>query len=96
VRAELGGRRRELAAGALRAELGVGGVALMAERIAEVLARPRHAIELVGGQVVAEHVAAVVGEPERAVDRAPVEADGVADPARDRLDRAAVRRSFAG
>ena len=81
---------RELAARALRAELRIGRVALVAERIAEVLAGARHAIELVGRQIVAEHVAAVVGEPERAVDRAPVEADRVAHAARDRLDRAAV------
>ncbi len=79
---------REFAARALRAELGIGRVALVAERKAEVLAAARDVVELVGGQVVAEQVAAVVGEPERAVGRVPVEADRVAHAARDGLDRA--------
>ena len=62
----------------------------MAVREAELLASLGGVVQLVAGQVVAQHVAAVVGEPERLVERAPVEADGVAHAARHHLRLAAI------
>ena len=59
----------------------------MAVREAEVLARPRQPIQLVGRLVVAQPVAAIVREPQLARVRMEVEAHAVPDPARDDLRR---------
>ena len=90
VRAELDGRRVELAARAALAVLGVGQVALVAERVAEVHALLRRAVQRVVGQVVADPVAGVVGEPEVLGARVPVEADRVAHAARVDLHHAGL------
>src|SRR5438105_3787755 len=77
VGAELLNGRLRRRAGALRSELRIRHIALMAEWKAEVEARLPGDIELVVRQVVAEHVAAVIGEPQLARLRVPIEADGV-------------------
>jgi hypothetical protein len=85
VRPEVLRRRGELAASVLRAEIRIADRAAVAVRIAEALAAPRDAIELVGRLVVAELVAPVVGEPQFPRARVPVEAHRVAHAARDDL-----------
>ena len=73
----------EVAAGMSPAEFGVGDIALIAIRRAEMLADLGQAIEFVLRHVFRHPVAAVVGEIELLGFRMPVEADGVADAARD-------------
>ena len=63
---------------ALRAELRVGDVPLMAEGEPEVEAGLRRNVQLVVRHVVAHPVAAVVGEPQLARHRVPIEPDAVA------------------
>ena len=65
--AELDHRRRELRALVSHAELRIRHVALVAVRIAEMLADLGDVIELVARHVVAEPVARVLGEPESPV-----------------------------
>ncbi len=90
VRAELARRRRELVAAPPGAELGIGQVAAVAVRVAEIQAGARRVIELVGRHVVAQQVAAVVGEPELAGARVPVETHAVADALGEHFEVAAV------
>src|SRR6266511_205730 len=71
---------------ALRAELGIRHVALMAVWKAEVQAGLVRHIELVVRHVVAEHVAAVVGKPQFVRRRMPGKADAVADALGERLE----------
>src|SRR6185503_6705651 len=89
VRAKEPGWRGELRARAPRVVLGVAQAVAVTEGKAEVLARAREAVQLVGRLVVAEPVAPVVGEPELAGLRLEVEADAVAHAARDHLGTAA-------
>jgi hypothetical protein len=91
VRAERAGGRRELRAGAPRAELGVAEPFAVAVGEAEVLAGLREVVQLVGWLVVAQPVTSVVGEPEGAGLGMEVEAHAVADAARDDLRAAAAR-----
>jgi hypothetical protein len=90
MRPQLPRRRLEFAALAPRAEFRVGDLAAVAEGVAEMQPGARRAVEFVGRAVVAQHVAAVVGEPQRAIDRAPVEADAVPHAAREDLAPGAV------
>ena len=72
------------------AEFGIGNIALVAIRRAEILADLGDAVELVLGNVLRHPVAAVVGEVELLVLRIPVEADGVADAEGDHFGAGAV------
>src|SRR5207249_8266233 len=91
VRAQERGGLDEVVAGLAPSELGIGEIALMAVRVAEVLlARLREAVQLVLGKVLREPVALIVGEPELARLRMEVETDGVAHAAGDDLHTAAV------
>ena len=87
------GGRLELAARLLVAELGIGIVAGVAVREAEVQPGLRRVVQLVGRHVVAEHVAAVVGEPELLRRRMPVEADACCA-RRARISRVPVPSGF--
>ena len=91
MRAELDGRGCEFRAFALRAELGVGQVALVAIRIAEVHARCGRVVQFIAWHIVAQHVAAIVGEPQFPGFRMPVETDRISHAAGINLDSAAVR-----
>ena len=91
VRALLVHRRRELRALALGAVLGIGQVALVAVRIAEMLTDLAHAVELVVRQIVVDPVAPVVGEPELAAPRVDCAADAVAHAQRHQLGLAGLR-----
>ena len=78
VRAERQSRRLDRRAGALRAELGIYDVPLMAIRKAEVQAGLRRNIQLVTRHVISESIAAVFGEPELPCHRVPIEPYAVA------------------
>ena len=90
MRAQQGDRRGVVAAGFAPAEFGIDDIALQAIGRAEMLADLGDAVEFVLRHVFRHPVAAVVGEVELLVFRIPVEADGVADAARDHLGAAAV------
>ena len=83
--------RRELAAAAQRAELGVGNVALVAEGVAEVHVDLGRVVQRVARALVAQPVAAVAREPQVAGVGMPVEPDRVPHAVREDLRRAAVR-----
>src|SRR5689334_20762084 len=89
MRAELLCRWRELAARMPFAESWIEHIAAVAVRKSEVEPRARRVVELIGRHIVAHVVRAVVGEPELLGARVPVEADAVADPARENLALAA-------
>src|SRR6185437_12561919 len=79
VRSELDHRRRELGALVAHGELRIRRVALVAVRVAEVLAELRDMVELVARHVVAHPVARVLAEPQIAGPRIDRAADAVAD-----------------
>src|SRR5689334_22778604 len=83
-------RRRELGAWVLGPELGIGRVALMAVRIAEVESRFGRIVKLVSRHVIAHHVPAMLVEPQIAGAGIPVESDRVADASRIDLIVAAI------
>src|SRR5215203_4505307 len=84
-------RRLVVVAGMTPAMFRVGEIALVAERIAEVLlARCGDAVELVLRHVLRDPVAAIVGEVELLRRRVPVETDGVAHALHDHFHAAAV------
>src|SRR2546422_4889703 len=90
VRARLDERRRELAAGAPLAELGVGDVALVAVREAEVQTLLRCDVEAVARHVLAQPIAGVGCEVELLRHRMPVEAHAVPHAVGEVLEAGAV------
>ena len=83
MRAELERRRRKLGALVSHGEFRVRNVALVAIRIAEVLADLGDVIELVARHVVAQPIARVLAEPVFPGARIDVAADAVAHAKRD-------------
>ena len=83
MRSEQADRRGKLAAGFAPAEFGIDDVALQAVRRAEMYADLGDAVQFVFWHILRHPVAAVVGEVQLLGFRMPVEADGVADAARD-------------
>src|SRR3981081_1373927 len=79
VGAELQHRRGELRTFVTHRELWIRQVALMAVRIAEVLAELRDHVELVARYIVAHPVTGVFGEPVLAAARIDIAADAVAN-----------------
>src|SRR5947207_9142473 len=88
---EIEHRRRELGAGVAERVDRIQYVALVTIRIAEMLAEPRDAVELVARGIVAEPIAGILGEPQLAGARIDVTADTVANAQRDDLADAGLR-----
>src|SRR6267378_2582415 len=100
VGAELQHRRGELRTFVTHRELWIRQVALMAVRIAEVLAELRDHVELVARYIVAHPVTGVFGEPVLAAARIDIAADAVANAERHdfgitgfRIDAANLREA---
>src|SRR6185503_12496948 len=83
-------RRREFFAWARFAKLGIGDIAAVAMRIAEVQSCLSRVVQFVRRHIVAEPVATVVGEPELLGLRMPIESDGIANTAGKNFRYAAV------
>src|SRR5215208_6753087 len=93
MRSGQGGRHDHAGARLRPLDVGIGNAVGVAVREAEIGAFlvPRNPVELVLGTRVAGPVATVVGKPQLARLGMPVEADGIADAARDDLHAGAVR-----